>query len=394
MKPSGHIAIVGGSLAAATAANELRARGFQGTVTIYTEEDRAPYTRPPLSKDILEGKKAPESAYLYLADGIEVRLGVRAIALDPASRTLDLANGESVDYDGVIIATGARARSLAASAGGREFLLRSMDDAQALHEALESASTVAIAGAGPLGMEIASVCCALGRTVTVVDPVPPMQRQAGGYLATLIQQAAAEAGVRMIRADRLARVVDAGNGSTAIVAGNQRVAADVVITAAGECPNVEWLAGSGLEIDGGLVVDERLAAAPGVVAAGDVIVRRQGSRIVRTPLWTNALEQATVAAATLLDPQNASPYRERPYFWTEQFGLSIKVCGTIPPDQDPVVVAGDRSVGELVLQWWDGEVPVAAATVNHRMPIAKLRRLVGPHGAPPRSAPQRIEARS
>ncbi len=394
MNGLGSVAIVGGSLAAVAAANALRSKGFEGRVTIYTEEGRAPYTRPPLSKDILEGRNIPESADLHIGNDIDVRVGLRATALDLGARKLHISTGETVDFDGLIIATGSRARSLAGSPDVREFLLRSMDDALSLQEALTGASTVAVVGAGPLGMEVASVCAGLGRAVTVVDPLPPMERQVGSYLADLIQECAAQSGVRMERSSGFAEVVDAGNGRSAIVAGELRVEADIVITAAGECPNVEWLEGSGLEIDGGLVVDERMLAAPGVVAAGDVVVRRVGGRTIRTPLWTNALEQATAAAATLLDPHNAQPYCERPYFWTELFGLSIKVCGHIPLDRDPVVVEGDRSERDLVLQWWDGDTSVAAATVNHRMPIAKLRRLVGISNNAEQPTPSRIEAMS
>ncbi|MFD0888253.1 oxidoreductase C-terminal domain-containing protein, partial [Streptosporangium algeriense] len=114
---------------------------------------------------------------------------------------------------------------------------------------------------------------------------------------------------------------------------------------------------------------------PGVVAAGDVVLLPTPAGPVRTPLWTNALDQGKAAAMTLLVPESGPAYQARPYFWTEQFGLSIKVCGTIPGETSPVVVTGDRAGRALVLQWSSGGVPVAAATVNHRMPVARLRRL-------------------
>ncbi|MFC3982872.1 NAD(P)/FAD-dependent oxidoreductase [Streptosporangium jomthongense] len=367
-----HVAIVGGSQAGVTAANTLRTAGFDGRITLYSAEERPPYSRPPLSKDILLGRGDAASADFHVEEGVELRLGVRATGLDARARRLRLSTGEEAGYDGLVIATGARARSLARTPEDAtdELRLRTMDDALDLRERLKGSGSVAVAGGGPLGMEIASVCRDLGRDVTVVDFLPPMRRQVGGYLAELITEAARDTGVRFVQTAGPAHV--AGH---AVVSGGHRVAADVVVTAAGELPNVEWLAGSGLIHADGLFVDHRLWAAPGVVAAGDVVLLPTPAGPVRTPLWTNALDQGKAAATTLLTSKSAPAYQARPYFWTEQFGLSIKVCGTIPGDAPPVVVTGDRAERALVLQWLSGGVPVAAATVNHRMPVAGLRRL-------------------
>ncbi|MFB8003083.1 NAD(P)/FAD-dependent oxidoreductase [Nocardia sp. NPDC056000] len=369
------IAVVGGSIAAVTAANALRASGFQGSITLYSAESHAPYTRPPLSKDILCGRNTPESARLHLAADIEVRCGVTATGLDVAARRLRLTTGERIGFDGLVIATGARARTLTADPA--EWRLRSMDDAVALRDRLISSSRVVIIGGGPLGMEIASVCRELGREVTVLDLLPPMRRQVGGYLADLITEAAVDAGVRVVSTPDPVEIAGPG----LVRAGSLRFEADTVITAIGEVPNTEWLRESGLTLAGGVLVDPWLRAAPGIVAAGDVAARRiLGAATadgVRTPLWANAVDQATAAAAALLGKALA-PYQPRPYFWTEQFGLSIKVCGDIPGDQPPTVLEGSRRARNLVLRWHTEGAVVAAATVNHRMPIARLRRLAAP----------------
>ncbi|WP_306320181.1 MULTISPECIES: NAD(P)/FAD-dependent oxidoreductase [unclassified Streptomyces] len=369
------IVIVGGSLAAATAAGALRTAGFDGGITLVSDEHRPPYTRPPLSKDILKGRAEPESAALPLAEGVDLRLGARATGLRPDRRRVLLSDGDQLPYDGLIVATGARARSLAVADGAPELRLRSMDDALALRSAVRDARTVAVIGGGPLGMEVASACRELGREVTVVDPEPPMRRQLGGYLADLLTHAAHDAGVRFVRPGGPVAVASDGAGGAVVVGQDVRVAADVVVTAAGDLPNTEWLAGSGLPLDRGLLVDGTLTVAPGIVAAGDVVAWRDGGASARTPLWTHALDQATAAASALLNPGTAAKYRARPYFWTEQFGLAVKVCGTIPADARPTVLDGSYADRRLLLQWEAHETPVAAATVNHRMPITRLRRL-------------------
>ncbi|MFD0337138.1 NAD(P)/FAD-dependent oxidoreductase [Streptomyces sp. NPDC127117] len=368
MSPAGRlrsVAVVGGSLAAATAASALRTAGFDGRITLISEELHAPYARPPLSKGILTGTDHPDSAALHLADGIELRLGARAGGLRLAERRVTLSDGGWVTYDGLVIATGARARALCHGPG--ELRLRSVDDALVLRASLLASHEVIVVGAGPLGMEIASACRELGRAVTVIDPCPPMRRQVGGFLADLLVEAARDAGVVFLRPAGPVLVEEA-----AVVVGGVRREADTVVTAAGERPNTEWLADSGLTLDGGLCVDERLIAAPGVVAAGDVVSRPGGHR---TPLWSSALDQATAAAAALLDPGAAPVYRPRPYFWTEQFGLAVKVCGLVPAAGVPVVVEGSRDERSMILQWYRDGRPVAAATVNRRMPLPKLRRL-------------------
>ncbi|TDB91938.1 FAD-dependent oxidoreductase [Actinomadura sp. KC216] len=359
-----NVVVAGGSLAAVSAANALRAAGFDGRITMVSAESRAPYSRPPLSKDILSGTHGPGSADLPLADGIELRLGVRAAGLDTAARRVRLSDGDELPYDGLVVATGARAHRL-----GGGFTLRTMDDALALRDALDAAGDVLIVGAGPLGMEIASVCLARRLPTTVVDHMPPLRRHLGRHLSDLAVRAAREAGVRFVRPR--APATFAADGRT-VYADGRALTADVIVTAAGDRPNVEWLAGSGLEITAdGLVVDARLRAAPEIVGAGDAVVRRGAAR---TPLWTAALEQGRAAALTLLSP-DVPAHVPRPYFWTEQFGLSIKVCGPVPDDAEPLTVSGAPAERSLVLRWPPGDAPGCAASVNHPMPIAKLRRL-------------------
>lgn len=370
-----HIAVIGGSIAGATAAGALRTGGFEGTVTLFTAEPHPPYTRPPLSKDILTGAKGPDSAVLDLQNDITVRTRMRAVALDARHRRIEFANGQRLGFDGIVLATGARARRIADRPDITEHVLRSIDDAARLREAIHSAASLTVVGGGPLGMEIASACVQQEKAVTIVDPQPVMRQQVGEFLARVIRRAAEDAGVDFLRPSRAVRLDSQAGGGAAVIVDGVRIESDLVITAAGDLPNVEWLDGSGLHIDGGVVVDSHLRAAPGIVAAGDVVRHRVADGLCRTPLWTSAREQATAAASTLLDGSAAHPYRHRPYFWTEQFGLSIKACGTVPTSQPPRILEGSEDDLSLVLQWQQNGIPVAAATVNKRMPIVRLRRL-------------------
>ena len=165
--------------------------------------------------------------------------------------------------------------------------------------------------------------------------------------------------------------------------GSRRLTADVVVSAIGDLANTDWLADSGLPIGGGLVVDSRCRVTPRIVAAGDVTVTRiHGQAHYRSPHWTNAIQQGQAAAAALLHGDAAPALRPDPYYWTEQFGLDIKISGQIPEHAPPAVLAGDPRQRSTLLQWSHGDRPVAAVSVNHRIPIAKLKKLSAQPPAP------------
>ncbi|MFB7476985.1 NAD(P)/FAD-dependent oxidoreductase [Kitasatospora sp. NPDC056184] len=362
------IVVVGGSIAALTAAGSLRAEGYDGSLVLLSEEAHPPYSRVPLSKGLRSGDALRDAVLLpEPGDGIELRTGARADSLDPARRVVTLADGEEVPYDGLVVATGARPRRLG---GEGELVVRTLDDAELLAARLAGARSVAVVGAGFLGMELASTCRALGLDVTVIDRDPPLARLLGDWLAGLVVAAARERGV----AFRLAPGGVTPLGPHAVRLGRETVEADVVVTAAGDLPNAEWLAGSGLPLDGGVVADERCRVAPGIVAAGDVVARRTpDGRTRRTPHWTNAVEQGRAAAAALLHGDAAPPYRPDPYFWTEQFGLDVKISGRLPAAGAPEVLAGSVEDRAALLRWrHDGGA--TAVAVNHRLPVPRLRR--------------------
>ncbi|WP_329013970.1 NAD(P)/FAD-dependent oxidoreductase [Streptomyces sp. NBC_00690] len=370
------IVIVGGSVAATTASDALRQQGHDGPITILSKESYAPYVRPPLSKTVLKGTEPAESVFMpALPSDVTLRTDARATGLDTDRRRVLLADGEEVPYDGLFLATGARARRLGSSGG--ELVVRDLDDALALRDRLATARSAVIIGGGFLGMEIASSARSLGVDVTVVDRDPHLVRQFGRDLAARMTAAAIAKGVVLARADGAVELLGTGKDITGVRTGSGTVhEADVVITAVGCQPNVEWLDGTGLASPAGVEVDSRCRVRPDIVAAGDLAARSGDSGGPRrTPHWANALDQARIAAAALVRGDEAPVYRPRPFFWTEQWGLDIKIAGEIRPGTTLSVLDGSLDDGDALVQWTLDGRPVAAGTVNRRVPVAKLHRL-------------------
>ncbi|MEU6349266.1 FAD-dependent oxidoreductase [Streptomyces sp. NPDC047072] len=381
---------MGASQAACACASALRRLGFEGAITMVGEESHPPYVRPPLSKGVLIGAEPDESVFLPTPEGIDVIAGVRATRLDLSKRLVELSDGDRLSYDGLVVATGARARRLAPADRTGEIMLRGLDDAVSLRKRLAAVRDVVVAGGGFLGMEIASSAVRLGKSVTVVDQVMPLTSRLGPLLAGMLHAAAADHGVRV-------RVVRAGIGlgfgdgvPDRLVSpdGTSVAEGDIAVTAAGDVPNTEWLRGSGLLLtggtDGALVTGEDCLAAPGVVAAGDVVaVRGAGRRPVRTPHWSNALSQAETAAATLLDREAGAAAIAPSFFWTEAFGLKIRLAGELPPRGEPTVLDGSVAERRVLLHWPAGpDGGGTAAAVNLPVSAPKLSRIARQRPAP------------
>ena len=368
--------VVGGSIAGVTAAGALRAGGYTGSLTLLSQESH-PYSRVPLSKGVLAGTHHPDTAALPgLPDDVDLVRGATASGLDTVARVVTLADGTQVPYDGLVVATGSRARRLAAPGQRGELVIRTLEDSAAISARMGGARSAVVVGASFLGMEVASTLRAHGLSVTVVDRDPPLRRLLGPWLSDLVVATAAAAGVSFVRAEGDVSLV--GDPVSGVDVAGTLHQADLVVSAVGDVPNVEWLAGSGLRVDGGLVVDDRCVAAPGIVGAGDVVARETAPGVCRrTPHWSNAVAQGRCAAASLLDPASP-PYEPDHYFWTEQFGLDVKMAGQFPLAGEPEVLAGEPASGSTLVRWQRDGVPVAAASVNHRIPVARLKRLAHP----------------
>ncbi|WP_218001467.1 NAD(P)/FAD-dependent oxidoreductase [Nocardia niigatensis] len=383
--------MVGASAAGLTAAETLRNDGFTGTITLIGEELHAPYDRPPLSKQVLTGTRQdvalrPDEAIERL--GLELRSGCRATGLDLTARTVALAGGDRVRYDGLIVATGLRPRRLPF---GHEpagmHVLRTLDDALALRAELTAGPRVVVLGAGFLGSEIAASARELGLDVALVDAEPaPLTRQFGDEVADLVAELHRDHGVRMFMG-RKATDIEVGDGWVAAVVldDGTRLAADVVVVAVGSTPAVDWLAESGLPIGDGVRCDEYCRAAPGVYAAGDVANWPHpavGAR-VRFEQRTNASEQAMAAARNLLaEPGQETPYAPTPFGWTDHYGSKIQLHGWCPAGSRAEIVAGDPRERKFVALYRSGDRIVGALGWNSVRTLREYRGRVTAPGHP------------
>ena len=379
MKTLRRVVIVGNGIAGVTAADTLRANGYDGDLTLVGDELHPAYSRPALSKALLRDEADLTSHRLPPpTHGAVELLGVSASGLDVEGRVVLLDDGERLPYDGLVIATGCRARRLGAdtpeeSDVAGELTLRTLDDAWLLRDRVSHRPTVVVVGGGPLGMEIASGCLDAGCEVTLVSQGPPLALQLGSHLSNIFVTAARARGLRVVTTAG-AHLARDGDETRVRLADGTVLEAGLVVTAVGDLPNTEWLATSGLLRGGVLEVDDRGRVRPEVVAAGDVAAVPTPHGVRRVPLWSASIEQSRVAAAALLHGDEAPRLDSRPYFWTEQFGLSLKAVGHLPLQGAPVLLDGDPLDGRVLLRW-EHAGSVAAAALNYRIPIPKLRRL-------------------
>jgi NADPH-dependent 2,4-dienoyl-CoA reductase/sulfur reductase-like enzyme len=326
------IVVVGAALAGLRVAEALRARGFAGHLTLVGAEMHPPYDRPPLSKQLLAGSIEPAECTLPQDPGLDATwmLGRRASGLDMCERRVELDDGARLPYDGLVIATGSRARRWPSAQGVH--VLRSVDDALALRTAARRARRIAVVGSGFIGCEVAATLRAGGRDVTLV----------GRALAplTLLGPVASEACARMHAAHgvrlRMGALVTGfeRDGTAVYLEDGDRIEADVVLLALGAAPNVEWLQGSGLTLTDGVVTDTHCFADAErrVVAVGDVAAFPHplaGGEHVSIRHWSNAVEQASVAATNLLaeGAEGFVRYEPVPSFWSDQHEVRIQGIG-------------------------------------------------------------------
>ncbi|MBB6120858.1 NAD(P)/FAD-dependent oxidoreductase [Nocardiopsis algeriensis] len=366
------IVVVGNGIAGLTAADSLRGNGFDGELTIVGDEPYAAYSRPALSKALLLDGGDMSSHELPSAEhGANELLGVRASGLDVERRVVSLDDGTVLPYDRLVIASGSRARRL--SDLPEEFTLRGLDDAWALRDRLAARPSVAVVGGGPLGMEIASGCLASGCRVTLVSQGAPLIAQLGPYLAGVFAEAALNRGLTVVETDG-ARLERRGEDVRVVLADNTVVEAELVVSAVGDVPNTEWLAETGLVERGVLHTDSRGRVRPDIAAIGDLAAFTTPYGRRRIPLWSSAIEQAKVAAAVLLRGDEAPPLDFQPYFWTEQFGLTLKAVGRLPVAGEPTYIEGGPG-GPSLMRWSHDDGSGSAVALNHRIPIPRLRRV-------------------
>lgn len=359
------IVIAGAGMAGLYAAEALRERGFEGRLTLVGEEPHRPYSRPPLSKEVLTGigMGDPDDAPGTLAGHRALRLredeeidrldldfrpGTRAVALDPTARELRTEGpdgAEALRYDGLIVATGARARRPDTSLPGVH-VLRTLDDAEAVRSALTSSGRLVVVGGGFVGAEVAASARSVGMEVTLVEAAPtPMTRVLDPRIGEILVRAHLDNGVDVRLGVSVVGYEGADHVERVRLSDGSTVEASAVVVGIGVHLNTEWLRGSGVDLasDGSVLCDEYSATSvPDVYAVGDLADwphPRYGGRI-RLEHWTNAGEQGEAAARNLLAGAGRTPFTPVPYFWSDQYKSKIQLLGQGAPADEVAFVHG------------------------------------------------------
>jgi 3-phenylpropionate/trans-cinnamate dioxygenase ferredoxin reductase subunit len=383
----GSVVIVGASLAGMHAAHTLRGEGYDGVITVIDADANTPYDKPPLSKQLLAGEWGVERIILPAAKedlGLDYRLGRRAMGLDRADRYVRLDGGERVGYDGLILATGAAARWLPGAPMLEGIhVVRSLDDCLGLRNALdERPNRVVVVGAGFIGAEVAATCRARGLEVTMLEAAAfPLERALGSVVGATMAELHRDHGVDL----RLGVGVVGFDGTDRVEAvrldDGSVILAEVVVVGIGVSPNTGWLEGSGLELDDGIVTDDTLCAAPGVVAAGDV-ARWPSARygeMLRVEHWETAVQMGEAAAKRLLSdvdgrqPQRFDPV---PWFWSDQYDRKIQLAGRSSAGDEIEIVIGSLDERRFVALYGRGGRVAGVLGMNRPRHVMQLRSLV------------------
>jgi NADPH-dependent 2,4-dienoyl-CoA reductase/sulfur reductase-like enzyme len=379
MKDDG-VLIVGGGLAAQRAAETLRRRGHEAPVRIVCAEPVAPYDRPPLSKRVLAGEVGDESLAFrppdwYLDNEVELVLGDRAVALDPAARRVELASGARLSYGRLLVATGGQARRLPFLDHANVHALRDVVDARRLREVLLPGARLAIVGAGFIGQEVAATARGLGVEVTLIEALPTplapiLGERIGGWFADLHR----EEGVAVRLGAALADVRGGAAVEELILADGERIACDQVLVGIGTVPATGWLAEHGFAA--GIPVDAAgRTSLPDVFAAGDAVLSPDpaaGSHR-RTEHWEAAAWQGAAVAKAMLGEEPGPPPPAT--FWSDQFGLRVQCVGN-PARADDAEVEGDPAERDFEVLFTRAGLPVAGLAVGRPAAIRRFRKQI------------------
>jgi 3-phenylpropionate/trans-cinnamate dioxygenase ferredoxin reductase component len=371
MKNKPSFVIVGGGMAGAIATQTLREEGFDGKITLLGQEPNAPYERPPLSKDYLQGKADRDSIFVhpepwYAEHAVELSLGSTVTSLDPASRTI----GERLSYDKLLLATGSKPRRLDVPGADLDgvYYLRNVEESDRLKIEFAQANRVVIIGAGWIGLETAAAARAAGLDVTLlVSGDLPLQHVLGPEAAPIFDELHRSHGVDLrYRTTAVELTGRHGRVTGVMLSDGTRIDADMIIVGIGAVPRTEIAADAGLKIDNGIVVDEHLRTSdPDIFAAGD-IARTYNPRLgrhIRVEHWANARRQGVVAAKAMLG-QDAADVRPS-YFFTDQYDLSMEYTGDIgPAGYDRVIFRRHADSDQMIVFWLSEQRVQAGMNIN------------------------------
>ncbi|MFE9445993.1 NAD(P)/FAD-dependent oxidoreductase [Streptomyces sp. NPDC006602] len=390
--------IVGAGLAGAKAAQTLREEGFDGPIVLLGEENERPYERPPLSKGYLLGKDERDTVYVhpsqwYAEHDVDLRLGATVTAIDPSGHEVALADGSRLGYAKLLLTTGSSPRRLpvpGADLDGVHYLRR-LADSDRIKKSFESASRIAVIGAGWIGLETAAAARTAGLEVTVLEAAElPLLRVLGREVSQIFADLHTDHGVDLRFCVQVAEITGTGGRANGVLlADGSRIDADAVIVGVGITPNTQLATAAGLDVDNGIRVDAHLRTShPHIYAAGDVASAFHPllGKHIRVEHWANALNQPQTAAKAILG-QDVT-YDRVPYFFTDQYDLGMEYTGYVEPGgYDQVVFRGRTETREFIAFWlaesrvlagmnvnvWDVTDPIRAlVTSRHQIDPARL----------------------
>jgi len=389
------VVVVGAGHAAVQLAASLRQGGYDEPITLLSDEAGLPYQRPPLSKLYLAGKMneaalalRPES--FYASQKIGLHMGDPVTQIDRAARRVTLRSGDRLAYEHLVIATGAENRRLPIPGAGLPgvFMLRTKVEADALRAAMETARSVAVIGAGFIGMEFSAVACERGLLVTVIElAARPLMRGITEFMSAHITRAHRGWGARLLTDTGTVRVIGTGRAEGVETSTGEMVPADLVLIAAGVLPNTGLAAAAGLPVQNGILVDATLATAdPAISAMGDCA--RFPSPFAEAPVLLesvqNAADQARCIADRLLG--GLAAYDKVPWFWSDQASLKLQIAG-LGVGHDRAVLRGDPASGSFSIFCYRGDRLLAVESMNRPGDHMIARRLLaGPAAVSPAEA--------
>jgi 3-phenylpropionate/trans-cinnamate dioxygenase ferredoxin reductase component len=376
--------IVGASLAGGRAAATLRQEGFDGRVILIGAEPQPPYERPPLSKEYLRGEFSFEGALVqppnfYDENDIETRFGVRATRVDATEKVVELDGSEHVAYDKLLIATGGRNRRFTTPGVGLEgvYDLRTVADSDRIRAEIAPGRKAVVVGMGFIGSEVAASLRRSGVDVVVVDRNRvPLRRVFGEEVGRVIQGIHRDHGTSMIFEDTVAAFEGAGRVGRVATARGRSIECDFVVVGLGTEPVTDLLAGTGVRIDNGVVVDEYLwTGVEGIYAAGDVANHYHPvfGRRIRVEHWQNALKQGPAAARNMLEKDE--PYEDIPWFWSNQYEYNLQYAG-FHTEWDELIVRGSLDERNFVAFYRKDKRVLAAVAVNRGKDLRRSMPLI------------------
>jgi 3-phenylpropionate/trans-cinnamate dioxygenase ferredoxin reductase subunit len=378
--------IIGAGMCGASAMQTLREEGFEGRIVLIGDEPHLPYERPPLSKEYLRGEQDRNDLFVrpeewYAENDVEARLGVRATALDPAGRTVELSDEDSLRYDALLLATGGRPRRLAEEASDRVFYLRSIDDCERIRKHL--AGRLVVVGAGFIGAEVAASARTLGVDVTVLEMQEvPLASVLGLEIGRIYAAIHRDHGVDLRTGEGVDSIEETEGGVLVRTTKGNAVEGDAVVVGVGIQPNVELAEAAGLELSNGVAVDEYCrTSAEGVFGAGDIADHFHPvfGRRIRVEHFDNAIKHGAAAARNMLGREE--PFDDPHWFWSDQYEYNLQYGG-FAKEWDNLVVRGSLDDRDFVAFFLQDGVVLAALGVNRGRDVRRAMKLVKARARP------------